>query len=130
LDILVLEPIPGVEFLQGDFTTEEINQKLIGLLNSAKADIVISDMAPNISGIVISDQARSIYLAELALEFAQNYLKPGGNFLVKLFHGGGFDEFVKKSRQDFEKIVVKKPEASRDRSKEVYLLGLKKKQRD
>ncbi len=130
LDILPLEPISGVEFLLGDFTTEETNQKLIELLNAIKADIVISDMAPNISGIVISDQAKSIYLAELALDFAQSYLKPGGNFIVKLFHGGGFEEFVKKSRQDFEKIVVKKPEAARDRSKEVYLLGLKKKQRD
>lgn len=130
LDILPLEPLPGVEFIQGDFLTDEGNQKLIDLLGSSKVDIVISDMAPNISGVIISDQAKSMYLAEIALDFASEYLKPEGNFLVKLFHGAGFEEFVRKSRQDFEKVVVKKPEASRDRSKEVYLLGLKKKQYD
>lgn len=130
LDILPLEPISGVEFIQEDFLTDEGNQKLVDLLGSSKVDIVISDMAPNISGVILSDQAKSMYLAEIALDFALEYLKPGGNFLVKLFHGGGFEEFVKKTRQDFEKVVVKKPEASRDRSKEVYLLGLKKKQYD
>ncbi|MGY1488479.1 23S rRNA (uridine(2552)-2'-O)-methyltransferase RlmE [Methylobacillus pratensis] len=127
LDILEMPPVPGVEFIQGDFREEEILQALEKSLNGKPVDLVIADMAPNISGISDVDQARAAYLTELALEFSREWLKPGGNFLVKVFIGSGFDEIVLAMRESFEKVVTRKPKASRDRSSEVYLLGLKRK---
>ncbi|MFL9608948.1 23S rRNA (uridine(2552)-2'-O)-methyltransferase RlmE [Methylobacillus sp. Pita2] len=127
LDILEMPPVPGVEFIQGDFREEEILRALEKTLNGKPVDLVIADMAPNISGISDVDQARAAYLTELALEFSREWLKPGGNFLVKVFIGSGFDEIVLAMRESFEKVVTRKPKASRDRSSEVYLLGLKRK---
>jgi len=126
LDILEMPPIPGVEFIQGDFREEETLLVLEKSLNGKPVDLVIADMAPNISGISDVDQARAAYLVELALEFSREWLKPGGNFLVKVFVGSGFDEIVMAMRESFEKVVTRKPKASRDRSSEVYLLGLKR----
>lgn len=123
LDLLEMEPLPGVEFFLGDFREEETLAKLRQTLNGAKPGLVLSDMAPNISGIGISDQARSMYLAELALEFAAEELKVGGDFLVKVFQGVGYMEFRESMQKIFESMVVRKPESSRDRSAEVYLLG-------
>ena len=122
-DILPVDPIKGVTFVQGDFTENTVFEKILQLLKNSSADLVTSDMAPNISGIRSSDQAGSIYLAELALDLSCNILKPGGNFLVKVFQGEGFDGYVKKMRSVFKKVVTRKPEASRSRSCEVYLLG-------
>ena len=127
LDILDMQAIPGVEFIQGDFRDEAVLKRLLEALNSKPVDLVIADMAPNISGVKDVDQAGAAYLTELALEFSGEWLKPGGNFLVKVFIGSGFDDIVKTMRQRFEKVVTRKPKASRDRSSEVYLLGLKRK---
>ena len=124
LDLLPLQPLPRVEFIQGDFREDSVLQQLEEKLNGKQIELVISDMAPNISGVDISDQARSIYLAELALEFAAQNLKPGGAFLVKVFQGVGFEEYVKLMRKHFAKVVSRKPKASRDRSSEVYMLGI------
>jgi 23S rRNA (uridine2552-2'-O)-methyltransferase len=123
LDILPMEPIVGVEFIQGDFREEKVIQRLLDSMQMQKADLVLSDMAPNISGINVADQARAMYLAEVALDFAKVVLKPGGNFLVKVFQGADFEEFLKNMRACFTKVVTRKPQASRGRSKEVYLLG-------
>jgi len=127
LDILDMTGIAGVEFIQGDFREEAVLKRLLAALNNKPVDLVIADMAPNISGVKDVDQAGAAYLTELALEFSSEWLKPGGNFLVKVFIGSGFDEIVKIMRQRFEKVVTRKPKASRDRSSEVYLLGLKRK---
>jgi 23S rRNA (uridine2552-2'-O)-methyltransferase len=126
LDLLPLLPLPRVEFIQGDFREDSVLAQLEEKLGGKQIGIVISDMAPNISGIDLSDQARSIYLAELALEFALQNLKPGGAFLVKVFQGVGFEEYVKTMRKHFAKVVSRKPKASRDRSSEVYMLGIDK----
>ncbi len=123
LDLLPIEPIPGVEFMQGDFHDEEFVERFEEILGGRQVDLVMSDIAPNISGIPSSDQARSIYLAELALDFAQKHLAPGGRFLVKVFQGEGFDAFRKQMESDFKSVLVRKPQASRGRSSEVYLLG-------
>jgi 23S rRNA (uridine2552-2'-O)-methyltransferase len=123
LDLLEMAPIAGVEFIQGDFTEDAVLAQLEERLGDAVIDLVICDMAPNISGIGLSDQARSMYLAELAMDFAVQRLKPNGAFLVKLFHGSGFEEFVREARRRFRQVAVRKPEASRSRSKEVYLLA-------
>lgn len=123
LDLLEMHPVPGVEFLQGDFREEEILLHLEKLLAGDRVGLVLSDMAPNISGIPVSDQARMMNLAELALDFAQNWLKPEGAFLVKVFQGYGFGEFMQSMRQTFATVSSRKPDASRDRSAEVYLLG-------
>jgi len=123
VDLLPMEPLPGVYFLQGDFREQEVLDALLLALGGSKADLVISDLAPNISGIGVSDQARSMYLAELALEFAQKCLKPGGSLLVKVFQGAGFTEFLAAMRKAFAKVGSRKPEASRGRSSEMYLLG-------
>ena len=123
LDLLPLSPLPRVEFIQGDFREDSVLAQLEEKLAGKKVELVISDMAPNISGIDLSDQARSIHLAELALEFAMQHLKPGGAFLVKVFQGVGFEEYVKEMRKHFTKVASRKPKASRDRSNEVYLLG-------
>lgn len=123
LDILPMEPISGVDFIQGDFREEQVMRKLLNYMQQQKADLVLSDMAPNISGIKATDQARAMYLAELALDFAKHVLKPGGNFLVKVFQGADFEEFLKDMRKCFAKVVTRKPQASRGRSTEIYLLG-------
>jgi len=127
LDLLPMVGIPGVEFIQGDFRENEILEQLEEKLNGQQIDLVISDMAPNISGISSVDQPNAVYLTELAVDFSLKWLKPEGNFLVKVFVGSGFEEIVKIMRDSFEKVVTRKPKASRDRSTEVYLLGLKRK---
>jgi 23S rRNA (uridine2552-2'-O)-methyltransferase len=127
LDLLEMHPIPGVEFICGDFREEVVLKQLEASLKNKLVDLVIADMAPNMSGLKDVDQAGASYLTELALEFCQDWLKPGGHFLVKVFIGSGFDEIVKQMRSQFEKVVTRKPKASRDRSSEVYLLGLHRK---
>jgi len=127
LDLLPMVGIPGVEFIQGDFREDEILEQLEEKLGGQQIDLVISDMAPNISGISSVDQPNAVYLTELAVDFSLKWLKPEGNFLVKVFIGSGFEEVVKIMRDSFEKVVTRKPKASRDRSTEVYLLGLKRK---
>ncbi len=125
LDILEMEPLPGVTFLLGDFREATVEAQLSAALAGRPLDLVLSDMSPNISGIALSDQARAMHLAELALEFAVKHLKPGGSFLVKVFQGSGFQEFFKAMQAQFEKVSTRKPEASRGRSNELYLLGSK-----
>lgn len=127
LDILDMHPIAGVEFICGDFREAEVLKQLENSLQGKQVDLVIADMAPNISGVKEVDQAGAAYLTELALEFSRDWLKPNGNFLVKVFMGAGFDDILRNMRQMFEKVVTRKPKASRDRSTEVYLLGLNKK---
>ncbi|CAL94003.1 23S rRNA (uridine(2552)-2'-O)-methyltransferase RlmE [Azoarcus olearius] len=124
LDILPMDPVPGVDFLQGDFTEDAVLAELESRLAGAAVDLVLSDMAPNLSGVATVDQARSIYLCELALDFARRHLKPGGQFLVKVFQGEGFMGFRKAMDEVFLSVQVRKPKASRDRSAEVYLLGV------
>jgi 23S rRNA (uridine2552-2'-O)-methyltransferase len=123
LDLLDMAPLAGVEFLKGDFREDAVLRELTFRLQGKPVDLVISDMAPNISGIAATDQARSVHLAELALEFARLQLKPGGDFLVKVFQGAGFDAFRAAMAEAFDKVLVRKPKSSRDRSNEVYLLG-------
>ncbi|MGN0860190.1 MAG: 23S rRNA (uridine(2552)-2'-O)-methyltransferase RlmE [Stenotrophomonas sp.] len=123
LDILDMPPLAGVDFLHGDFRDEQVLATFEGMLDGAAVDLVLSDMAPNKSGMDAVDQPRMMYLAELALDFADNHLKTGGAFLIKLFHGVGFDEYVKQMRRRYDKVVIRKPEASRQRSPEVYALG-------
>jgi len=127
LDILPMDPLENVTFIQGDFTEDEPLALLEEAMNGHHADLVLSDMAPNMSGMGAVDQPRAMYLAELALVFAQKWLEPGGNFIVKVFHGEGFDIFVKDVRSMFEKVQVRKPAASRPRSREVYILGHRRK---
>jgi len=122
-DILPMDPVRGAVFIQGDFREDAALAMLDQAMAGRPVDLVISDMAPNISGIGMVDQARSMHLAELALEFATQHLKPGGDFVVKIFQGEGFDEYVREMRVHFEKVAVRKPKASRDRSAEVYMLG-------
>ncbi len=127
LDILDMTGIAGVTFIQGDFREEAVILQLQAAINNKPVDLVIADMAPNISGVKDVDQAGAAYLTELALEFSKDWLKPNGNFLVKVFIGAGFDDLVKIMRGQFDKVVTRKPKASRDRSSEVYLLGLGRK---
>ena len=127
MDILPMDPLENVHFIQGDFTEDEPLALLEEALNGQHVDLVLSDMAPNMSGMGAVDQPRAMYLAELALAFAENWLEPGGNFVVKVFHGEGFDSFVKNTRSLFEKVQVKKPAASRPRSREVYILAHRRK---
>ena len=127
LDILAMDPLENVHFIQGDFTEDEPLALLEEAMNGQYADLVLSDMAPNMSGMGAVDQPRAMYLAELALAFAEKWLEPGGNFVVKVFHGEGFDEFVKNVRSMFEKVQIRKPAASRPRSREVYILGHRRK---
>jgi 23S rRNA (uridine2552-2'-O)-methyltransferase len=127
LDILDMQPIAGVTFIQGDFREESVLRLLEEKLNKTQVDLVIADMAPNISGVKDVDQAGAAYLTELALDFSKEWLKPSGNFLVKVFIGAGFEEILQNMRQMFDKVVTRKPKASRDRSSEVYLLGLGRK---
>ena len=126
LDVLEMRPLPNVTFIQGDFEEESTLVELRKNIRKKPVDLVISDMSPNITGIAISDQARCMYLAELALEFSMAQLNSDGNFLVKVFQGSGFEQFMKAMRMSFKKVVTRKPKASRGRSNEIYLLGLKK----
>jgi 23S rRNA (uridine2552-2'-O)-methyltransferase len=123
LDILEMKALEGVGFIRGDFTEKEPLQALEAMLGNRRPDLVLSDMSPNISGVSAADQPRAMYLAELALSFAEQWLKPGGDFLCKVFQGEGSDAFLQQCRSDFEKVVVRKPKASRPRSREVYVLG-------
>ncbi|MBV1774189.1 23S rRNA (uridine(2552)-2'-O)-methyltransferase RlmE [Burkholderiaceae bacterium DAT-1] len=127
LDILEMAPLAGVDFIQGDFREEETLNAFLNLLDGRLVDLVICDMAPNISGMAVMDQARSFHLCELALDFCRDWLKPGGQFLVKTFQGSGFEEYLKDMRTEFQTVVSRKPSASRDRSSEIYLLGRGKK---
>jgi 23S rRNA (uridine2552-2'-O)-methyltransferase len=122
-DILPIELIDGVDFLQGDFTEQSVYDDLLVMTDGAKVDVVLSDMAPNMSGQLSVDQPKSMYLAELAIEMAIKTLNPGGSFVVKVFQGEGFDVFVQNAKKAFKKVSVIKPKASRPRSKEVYLLA-------
>jgi 23S rRNA (uridine2552-2'-O)-methyltransferase len=122
-DILPIEEIPGVDFLQGDFTEMSVYKALLSLTKDQKINTVLSDMAPNMSGQLSVDQPKSMYLAELALDMAIKTLTPNGHFLVKVFQGDGFDAYVQIARQTFKRVAIKKPKASRARSKEVYLLA-------
>jgi 23S rRNA (uridine2552-2'-O)-methyltransferase len=126
LDRLPMTALPGVTFIQGDFCEPFVLTELKKNLGKDPLDLVISDMSPNISGIGVSDQARSMHLAELALEFSIERLNSGGNFLVKVFQGCGFEQFLLGMRATFGRVVTRKPEASRGRSSEMYLLGLEK----
>jgi 23S rRNA (uridine2552-2'-O)-methyltransferase len=123
LDILPMQGIGGVEFIEGDFREDEVLKRLEATLNGAEVDLVLSDMAPNMSGVDSVDQARVMHLAELAQEFAAVHLKPGGAFLVKLFQGRGSDEYLKNLRTGYERVSMRKPKASRARSAEVYALA-------
>lgn len=126
LDLLPVEPLTGLDFIQGDFQDESVLDALETRVGPAGVDVVLSDMAPNMSGIDTVDQARSIGLGELALDFAARHLKPGGAFLVKVFQGHGFMQFRSEILEHFRTLQVRKPKASRDRSPEVYLLALGK----
>ena len=124
LDLLPMQAIVGVDFILGDFREAALLAQLEQQLAGREVGLVISDMAPNISGIGMADQARAMHLAELALDFSVQYLQPGGVFLVKVFQGAGFEDFIKAMRGHFGRVLTRKPKASRDRSSEVYLLGL------
>lgn len=123
LDILPMEPMEGVEIITGDFLDDEVFSELLNTLGSDKPDLVICDMAPNMSGQQAVDIPRAMYMAELALDLSQQVLKPGGGLLVKLFQGEGFDAYIKQMREQFSRVVMRKPKASRPRSKEVYGLA-------
>ncbi|MBP9712508.1 MAG: RlmE family RNA methyltransferase [Sterolibacterium sp.] len=126
LDILPMEPLTGVSFIQGDFREEDVLQQFEAGLEGRAVDLVLSDMAPNMSGVQLVDQARVMHLAELTLEFSRAHLKPGGDMLVKVFQGSGYMELREAMREVFEVILVRKPDASRDRSAENFLLGRRK----
>jgi 23S rRNA (uridine2552-2'-O)-methyltransferase len=123
IDLLPMTPVRGVEVVLGDFRDEAVYRALAERLAGAKADLVLSDMAPNLTGIASTDQVRGSALAELALEFAVEHLKPGGALLVKTFHGAGFEAFLRALRGAFGQVMTRKPDASRSRSSETYLLG-------
>ncbi|KTD07492.1 23S rRNA (uridine(2552)-2'-O)-methyltransferase RlmE [Legionella jamestowniensis] len=123
LDILPMDSLPGVTFIQGDFREDEVFQQLINRVPEQGVDLLLSDMAPNMSGSAAIDIPRAMYLAELAFDFGARMLKPGGTLLLKVFHGAGFDELVKQARTQFDKVVIRKPAASRSRSRETYLLA-------
>lgn len=126
LDLLPMEPLHGVHFIQGDFRDDAVLQSLVAALDGRQVDLVLSDMAPNLSGVGVVDQARVMVLAELTLEFCADHLKPGGDLLVKVFQGEGFMELRKAMLERFESLQLRKPAASRDRSAEVYLLARRK----
>ena len=122
-DILPMDSIPDVNFIQGDFTEDAVFEAILAAIGDGQVDLVISDMAPNMSGTPAVDQPRAMYLCELALDMATRVLRPGGDFLIKVFHGEGFDEYFRDMRSRFDKMVTRKPGASRDRSRETYLLA-------
>jgi 23S rRNA (uridine2552-2'-O)-methyltransferase len=123
LDVAAMAPLPGVTVLQGDFRDAAVLAALQSALEGRKVDLVVSDLAPNLSGVESADQARSVHLGELALEFAAQWVQPGGDLVVKVFQGEGFTELQEQMQREFEKVYVRKPKASRDRSREVYLVG-------
>lgn len=122
-DILPMDPLDNVDFIQGDFTDDGVFQQILDALDGNQPDLIISDIAPNISGVAAADQAASMYLVELVLDMVRQVLKPNGNFVAKVFQGEGSDEYLKDVRTSFEKVVIRKPEASRPRSREVYLVA-------
>ncbi|WP_412481473.1 23S rRNA (uridine(2552)-2'-O)-methyltransferase RlmE [Pseudomonas asiatica] len=122
-DILEMDSIPDVTFIQGDFTQDEVLQRILEAVGDSHVDLVISDMAPNMSGTPAVDMPRAMFLCELALDLATRVLKPGGDFLIKIFQGEGFDVYLKDVRTKFDKVQMRKPSSSRDRSREQYLLG-------
>src|SRR5260370_15892335 len=122
-DILPMEPLPNVEFLQGDFTDEAVLNQVLSLLGGHKPDLILCDIAPNISGIDSADQASSMYLAELGLDFARQALKRQGDFVVKVVHGAGSDAYLKDLHSSFCKVLVRKPAASRPRSRAAYAVA-------
>jgi 23S rRNA (uridine2552-2'-O)-methyltransferase len=122
-DILPMDPLKNVDFIQGDFREEAVLNQILEQLNGSKLDLIISDIAPNISGIESADQASSIYLVELALDMARRVLKPKGNFVAKVFQGSGSEAYLKELRTSFEKVSIRKPAASRPRSREVYVVA-------
>lgn len=122
-DILHMDSIAGVDFIQGDFTEEAVYSALLAKIGDDPVDLVISDMAPNMSGNAVIDQPAAMYLIELALDMAQSILAPGGGYVAKVFHGEGFDEYLKSVRQMFKKVVTRKPDASRARSRETYIVA-------
>ena len=122
-DILPMDTLAGVEFIEGDFTSDEVFRQILDALGDSPVDLVISDMAPNMSGVSAVDQPRSIYLVELALDMARQVLAPGGAFVSKVFQGEGFDELFRGARDSFAKVLTRKPKASRPRSREVYLVA-------
>jgi 23S rRNA (uridine2552-2'-O)-methyltransferase len=124
LDILPMEPVEGVLFIQGDFREPEVLAKLEAAMAGRKADVVVSDMAPNLSGIESADTARIAHLVELAIEFSQNHMKPEGALVTKVFHGSGYSELVKLFKETFRVVKPLKPKASRDKSSETFLVGL------
>lgn len=126
LDILPMEPIDGVSFIQGDFRDDDVLKKFEFLLENRVLDLVICDMAPNMAGNAVIDQTRSFYLCELALDFVTTHLKTNGTFLVKVFQGAGYDAYFKAMRAIFTSVQTRKPDASRNRSSEIYLLGKNK----
>lgn len=123
LDILPMDPLPGVDIVQGDFREEAVLQQLLAVVGEHPVDVVLSDMAPNISGMTSVDLPRAMYLVELALDLCRLVLKPGGDFVVKVFQGPGSDDFVRTLRQSFAKVTIRKPAASRPRSREVYMVA-------
>lgn len=122
-DILEMDSIPDVTFIQGDFTEAQVLAQILEAVGNQPVDLVISDMAPNMSGVRMADQARAMYLCELALDLASQVLRPGGDFLIKIFQGEGFDLYHKQVRTLFDKVQMRKPLSSRDRSREQYLLA-------
>ncbi len=123
LDLLEIDPLPGVELLQGDFLEEATLARLEAMLDGRPVDVVLSDMAPNISGINAVDQPRAMYLCELALDFCRQALREGGTFVTKVFQGEGFDEYYRDLKSSFRRVVTRKPKASRPKSREVYLVA-------
>ena len=123
LDMLPMDALAGVDFILGDFQEEAVLQALMCMLPTSGVDLLLSDMAPNMSGNAAIDIPRAMYLAELAFDFAGKMLKPGGVLLMKIFHGAGFDDLIKQTRQQFERVSIRKPLASRSRSRETYLLA-------
>ncbi|RAU44840.1 MULTISPECIES: 23S rRNA (uridine(2552)-2'-O)-methyltransferase RlmE [unclassified Pseudomonas] len=122
-DILEMDSIPDVTFIQGDFTEDDVFKQILSAIGNTEVDLVISDMAPNMSGVSAVDMPRAMFLCELALDLAGRVLRPGGDFLIKIFQGEGFDAYHKEVRKMFDKVQMRKPTSSRDRSREQYLLG-------
>jgi 23S rRNA (uridine2552-2'-O)-methyltransferase len=122
-DVLPMEPLKNVDFIQGDFTDEAVLNQILARLEGRKPDLILCDIAPNISGIDVADQASSIYLIELALDMARQVLKPKGDFVAKVFQGAGSEAYLKELRSSFEKLMIRKPAASRPRSREVYVVA-------
>jgi len=123
LDLLPMEPVAGVEFIQGDFRDDDVLKQLEGMVGSRAVDLVISDMAPNLSGVGSADSARIQHVCELAMEFSRAHLKPNGALIVKAFHGSGFSQIVQSFKQHFKRVVERKPKASRDKSSETFLVA-------